>query len=219
MSKSTENPYLTAKEEWLERYGSYIKRAENWRLFAFGCLLITAISMTMNFVQATQSKVVPYTVEVDKHGQVLSVTRADEIGPVPKRIIQAEVANLIVNWRTVTADIGLQKKMVKRMSSFVTGAARGATKSWYEKNNPYQRGQKVLVEVDVKGIPLPVSSESWRIEWLETVRNHSGVAQSSTHYEATVKVRISPPETESQILRNPLGIYVTELSWAKLLEQ
>ncbi|WP_419783922.1 VirB8/TrbF family protein [Maridesulfovibrio sp.] len=219
MSKAIENPYLTAREEWLERYGSYIEGRNQWRLFAFCCLLVTAISISMNFIQVTQSKVVPYTVEVDKHGQILSVTRADEVGPAPKRIIQAEVANLIVNWRTVTADIGLQKKMVQRMSSFVLGAAQGAAKNWYENNNPYERSQKVLVEVDIKGIPLPVSSESWRVEWLETVRNHSGVAISSTHYEATVKVRISPPTTESQILRNPLGIYVTELSWAKLLEQ
>ncbi|WP_320008953.1 type IV secretion system protein [Maridesulfovibrio sp.] len=219
MPKNIDNPYISGREEWLERYGSYIEGRNQWRIFALCCLLVTAISMTMNFIQVTQSKVIPYTVEVDKHGQVLSVTRADEVGAVPKRIIQAEVANLIVNWRTVTADIGLQKKMVQRMSSFVLGAAQGAAKNWYESNNPYERGQKVLVEVDIKGIPLPVSSESWRVEWLETVRNHSGVTISSTNYEATVKVRLSPPTTESQILRNPLGIYVTELSWAKLLEQ
>ena len=219
MPKNIDNPYISGREEWLERYGSYIEGRNQWRIFALCCLFVTAISITMNFIQVTQSKVIPYTVEVDKHGQVLSVTRADEVGPVPKRIIQAEVANLIVNWRTVTADIGLQKKMVQRMSSFVLGAAQGAAKNWYESNNPYERGQKVLVEVDIKGIPLPVSSESWRVEWLETVRNHSGVTISSTNYEATVKVRLSPPTTESQILRNPLGIYVTELSWAKLLEQ
>lgn len=154
MSKSTENPYLTAKEEWLERYGSYIKRAENWRLFAFGCLLITAISMTMNFVQATQSKVVPYTVEVDKHGQVLSVTRADEIGPVPKRIIQAEVANLIVNWRTVTADIGLQKKMVKRMSSFVIAQPVVQPKVGTRKTTHISAARRFSLRLMLKGFPF-----------------------------------------------------------------
>jgi len=219
MSKSTENPYLSAREEWLERYGSYIEGRNQWRLAALICLLITGISISMNFVQATQNKVVPYVVEVNKLGHSVAVKRADQAEPVSSRIIQAEIANLIVNWRTVTADIGLQKKMVQRMSSFVIGAARGATRSWYEANNPYELGQKTLVEVDIKGIPLPVSSESWRIEWLETVRNHSGVAMSSTEYEATVKVRISTPTTDSQIIRNPAGVYITELSWAKLLEQ
>lgn len=214
-----ESPYTLAKEEWFERYGSYIKSRNQWRTAALIMVLIVALSMTANIIQAMQSKVVPYVVEVDKHGQSVAVKRADQAGPVSARIIQAEIANLIVNWRTVTADIGLQKKMVQRMSSFVIGAAQGAARSWYTTNNPYERGQKFLVEIDIKGIPLPVSSESWRIEWLETVRNHSGVAISSTKYEATLKVRISPPTTDSQIIRNPAGVYVTELSWAKLLEQ
>lgn len=219
MSKSQKSPYLAAKEEWFERYGSYIKSRNQWRNFALGLLAACLLSMGINLIQATKNKVVPYVVEVDKLGHSIAVKRADQVEPISARIIQAEVANLIVNWRTVTADIGLQKKMVKRMSSFVIGAARGATRSWYEANNPYERGQKVLVEIDIKGIPLPVSSESWRIEWLETERNHSGVAMSSTKYEATLKVRISPPTTDSQIIRNPAGVYVTELSWAKLLEQ
>lgn len=219
MSKSNESPYLAAKEEWFERYGSYITSRNQWRNFALGLLVTCLLSLSINAIQATQNKVVPYVVEVDKLGHSIAVKRADQAEPVSARIIQAEIANLIVNWRTVTADIGLQKRMIQRMSSFVIGAARGATRSWYETNNPYERGPKELVEVDIKGIPLPVSSESWRIEWLETVRNHSGVAMSSTKYEATVKVRISPPTTDSQIIRNPAGVYVTELSWAKLLEQ
>lgn len=219
MAKSNESPYIAAKEEWFERYGSYIKSRNQWRIAAMTMALTVCLSLGINIIQATQSKVVPYVVEVDKLGHSVAVNRADKAEPVSARIIQAEIANLIVNWRTVTADIGLQKKMVHRMSSFVIGAARGATRSWYEANNPYKRSQKVLVEVDIKGIPLPVSSKSWRIEWLETVRNHSGVAISSTKYEATVKVRISPPTTDSQIIRNPAGVYITELSWAKLLEQ
>ncbi|WP_031480020.1 type IV secretion system protein [Maridesulfovibrio frigidus] len=219
MSDKTMNPYLDARTEWLERYGSYIESRNQWRIASLIALLIAVLSISINIIQITQNKVIPYVVEVDKLGHSVAVKRADSTVNVSDRIIQAEIANLIVNWRSVTADLGLQKKMVTKMSSFVTGAARGATRSWYEANNPYERGQKVLVEVDIKGIPLPVSSESWRIEWLETIRNHSGVAMSSTKYEATLKVRISSPTTDSQIIRNPAGVYITELSWAKLLEQ
>ncbi len=219
MSGKNESPYLAAKEEWFERYGSYIKSRNQWRTAALALMAISMLSLTVNIIQITQNKVVPYVVEVDKLGHSVAVKRADAVGNVSDRMIQAEIANLIVNWRTVTADLGLQEKMVTKTSSFVTGAARGAIRTWYETNTPYERGRKVLVEVDIKGIPLPVSSESWRIEWLETVRNHSGVAMSSTKYEATLKVRISPPTTDSQIIRNPAGVYVTELSWAKLLEQ
>ena len=41
------SPYLDGREEWLERYGSYINRAAQWRMVAFLCLLITgAVSYT-----------------------------------------------------------------------------------------------------------------------------------------------------------------------------
>ncbi len=215
----TENPYLAARQEWLERYGSYIKSRANWRLTAFVSLGILAASVVGNVVQATQSKVVPYVVQVDRLGKALAVGRADRADAIPERIIQAEIANVIVNWRSVTADIGLQQKMVRSLSAHLTGAAKGMVKSWYETNSPYERAQKVLVDVVIKGIPLPVSQDSWRIEWRETVRNHSGVAIGTTAYEATLAVRIVPPKTDAQIMKNPAGVYVTSISAAKLLGQ
>ena len=47
------NPYLNGREEWLERYGSYISRAAQWRTVAFFCLLLTGISITGNVIQAS----------------------------------------------------------------------------------------------------------------------------------------------------------------------
>ena len=39
------NPYLNARQEWLERYGGYISRAAQWRTVAFFCLIITGIDV------------------------------------------------------------------------------------------------------------------------------------------------------------------------------
>lgn len=214
-----ENPYLAAREEWLERYGSYIKSRANWRLTAFVVMGILALSVVGNVVQAMQSKVVPYVVEVDRLGKSVAVGRADRADAIPERIIQAEIASFIVNWRSVTADIGLQQKMIRSLSAHLTGAAKGLIKDWYETNSPYERAQKVLVDVVIKGIPLPVSQNSWRIEWRETIRNHSGVAISTTAYEATLAIRVVPPNTDTQIMKNPAGVYVTSISAAKLLGQ
>ncbi|MDR0354540.1 MAG: hypothetical protein LBJ64_02220, partial [Deltaproteobacteria bacterium] len=40
MTEKTHNPYLAGREEWLERYGAYIKAAGQWRLIAVACLAI-----------------------------------------------------------------------------------------------------------------------------------------------------------------------------------
>lgn len=211
------SPYLKGREEWLERYGNYIKRARNWQVTTFLALCIAVLSITGNVIQATQYKVVPYVIEVDKIGNAVGVKPAAEASTVPKAVIQANIAECIVNWRTVTADLSLQERMIKKFSAFVTGSAKGTVGGWYQKNNPYDRSRDVLVDVRIKGIPLPVSKESWRIEWNETTRNHSGVALSSAAYEATVSIRQSAPTSEAQIMRNPGGVHITALSWSKLL--
>ena len=111
-----------------------------------------------------------------------------------------------------------QAKMVDRLSGFARGAAKGVLTEWFEKNNPVARARNGrLVSVNVKGVPLPVSPNSWRIEWQETVRNHVGITVDTQQYEATMTVIIQPPRTDAEILRNPGGVYITELSFGTVL--
>lgn len=210
---SSDNPYLNAKEEWLERYGTYIKQAQNWRIFALFTLLLTLFSLGGNIMQAMQIKVVPYIVEVDKLGRFSVVNRAEDIQTTPERLIQSVISSVIIDWRTVTADIELQKSMVKRLSYFSTGSAKGVLKDWYSQNNPYERAKEnKLIHIELKSLPLKLSENSYRIEWIETVRNHSGVILASNRYEATATIQIKAPTNEQTLLYNPAGVYITSLS-------
>ncbi|MDR0549487.1 MAG: type IV secretion system protein [Deltaproteobacteria bacterium] len=216
----TNNPYLDGHAEWQEMFGSYVHQAFVWRIIAILCLIITIISVYGNLYQAKQNKVVPYVVEIDKLGNAAAVKRADIAAPIPTTLIQSELAEIIVNWRTVTADLDLQRRMVDRLSNFVTGAAQGFITEWYENNNPYKVAKEnKLVQIEIKGLPLPVSNESWRVEWTETVRNHVGTFMSSTVYEATLRIKLVPPTVDAQIMANPGGVWVTELSYARVLNQ
>jgi len=210
--------YVRGREEWLERYGSYIQRSRQWRLTALVCLGITAMSVTGNVIQTTQFKVVPYVVEVDQLGRIAAVERASVASPTPTRVVQAELANFVTNWRTVTADLDLQKRFLDRLSYSVTGAAKGQMRQWYEANNPYERAKDKLVQINIKSLPSQVSADSWRVEWTETVRNHSGVQMSSEGYQATLSIQIQPPTTDAQILKNPGGVCVTGMSSSSVME-
>jgi len=220
MSQKNEltNPYFQAREEYFDSIGYPLQAAAHWRMAAFISLLLLTMSLAGNIIQAHKEKVVPYVVAVDKIGAALAVQRADLASPTPVSVIQAELANLVVNWRTVTADLDLQSRMVDRLSYFARGSGKGLLTKWFEKNNPVVRARNGrLVSVNVKGIPLPVSQNSWRLEWLETVRNHVGVTMEETQYEATLSVVIQPPRTDTEILKNLGGVYVTELSFGTVL--
>ncbi|MDR3363000.1 MAG: type IV secretion system protein [Desulfovibrio sp.] len=214
------SPYLNAKQEWLEQFGSIAKNARLWRLFALLLVLVLLVSITGNILQSQQNKIVPYIVAVDKvSGKAVAVSRAETASTTPRSVIQSELADLIKNWRTVTPDRELQQAMISRLAAFLTGAAKGTVKTWLEENNPYVRGEKTIVSVDIRGLPHPVSADSWRVEWTDTVRNHAGITQSVTAYEATLSVAISPPKTDAQIIANPGGVFVTTISFSKLLGQ
>ena len=83
---------------------------------------------------------------------------------------------------------------------------------------PYEIAKKgQLIHIEVKGLPLPVSADSYRVEWTETTRSHAGVELDKHVYEATVTVQVNPPTSDAVIVKNPGGVYITSLSVGKLL--
>lgn len=212
-----DSPFLQAKDEWFERYGSYIAMASFWRVFTLLCVISLIGSLFLNYSQMNQNKIIPYIVEVDKLGNASAITPLITTGEVPQRLIQAEIVNAITNWRTVTADLELQKRLVSKLTAFLGGSARGVIREWYDVNLPFDRAKEILVSIDVSGLPLPVSSDSWRVAWIETVRNHMGNTIETVTYEATVSIIVVPPKNEQEIINNPGGIILTNISYGKIL--
>ena len=176
------------------------------------------LSGTGNIIQAQKATVVPYFVSVDSLGRA-AVTRIENPGAPPRALVQAELGNVVINWRTVTADADLQQRMVQRLSMFTAGAARGVIQNYFQENNPYRlAADGKLVSVSLTGVPLPVSQDSWRVEWTETMRDHAGTELERRRWQATMRLRFQPPSTDAQIMVNPGGIYVTELNFSAMLE-
>ena len=215
---SDNNPYLNAREEWMERYGSYISRAAQWRKIAVLALIIAVLSLAGNIIQLTQTKVVRYFVAVDELGKTVAEKIQGQGGSTPEKVIQAAVAQAIVDWRTVTVDTELQKRMINNLTMHTAGATRGMLKQWYEQNSPYDVAKSGrLVHVEVKGIPLPVTKGSYRVEWNEIVRNLQGIELGRENFEAIATVELLPPVKEEILLANPGGVYITNLSTAKVI--
>ena len=215
--ESVTNPYLNAREEWLERYGSYISRAAQWRLTALLALTAAVLSLAGNVYQITQNKIDRYFITVDELGKTVA-EKMKGSGTTPEKVVQATVAQAIIDWRTVTVDKQLQKQMIDRLNLHVAGTTRGMLKEWYEQNSPYEVAKNGrLVNVEVRGIPLPVSKDSYRVEWTEIVRSLQGIELARQQYEAIATIQIVPPQTEEVLLQNPGGVYITNLSTAKRL--
>ena len=209
-----DSPYLSARREWNERYGDYIAHARNWRWAAFGALAVSLVLAVGVAWQAAQSKVVPYVVEVDKLGDAVAVARADRAAPTDLRVITAQLAAWIVDVRSVSSDPLAQKSALARSYALTAATATIFLNDYYRQHSPFGQPRTVAVSVDAV---LPISKQTYQIQWSEDARDLQGRELATTHWIASVTVAFDPPTDERGILSNPLGLYITGISWTQRL--
>src|ERR1700722_17077492 len=163
-----ESPYLNAQNAWLERYGSFIQQAYNWRLLA----MLEAVAIIIGVFG--QSNFIPYIVDVNQEGLPINVHIADQAGPVDQRVVHAELANWVSNARSVVTDRIVEKQQIDGMFDMVqnNSAASGFLNSYYPVagHSPFQRATSLTDAIQVTAI-LPVSNQTYVVQWTETIRD------------------------------------------------
>ncbi|MDP1372068.1 VirB8/TrbF family protein [Acinetobacter lwoffii] len=90
-SSINSNPYVNGRREWMERYGSYIKERNRWRLISLITSCIALVAVFGVIYIGSQSKYVPYVVQVDRLGSTVGTQRADIAMKPDSRIIKAQI--------------------------------------------------------------------------------------------------------------------------------
>jgi type IV secretion system protein VirB5 len=212
------NPYLDSKREWVERYGDYIVQARNWRLATLSISIIAFIMALGLSISVTQNKIVPYIIEVDKLGKVAAVAPAIEYKQPDIRMIKSELAAFIEDVRSVSADNIVQKKALERIYAYLPKGSSASTyvQEYINAHNPFTVAQTSTKAVTINSV-LQLSEKSWQIEWQEIARDLQGNLISNTKWKAALLVEFNPPTKEEAILANPLGLFITQLSWTQQL--
>ncbi|WP_442765297.1 VirB8/TrbF family protein [Sulfurospirillum cavolei] len=213
-----DNPYLNAKAEWLERYGDYISQKRNWQIIASLCLCITLISVLYLGYMGTQNKLIPYIIEVDKLGNTAKIGIVENSNLKNQNVVKYSLNTFIYSWRTIWGNAETQRKFILDAYTYLKpqSTAFFQTNDYYKSNNPFERGTKEKVDVKIKSI-VPQNINTWQVEWEETSKNLLGEKLTITNYKGLFQIEQIIPTTEEQIRKNPLGIFVTDLNYAKIL--
>jgi type IV secretion system protein TrbF len=206
--------YLAARREWNERYGSYIAQARTWRLTAFLSLGIAAVAVVGVVWIGAQNHVVPYVVETNKLGDALAIERADVAAPIDSRLIRSQLAKWINDVRSVYTDVSAQRHLIDEAYAMVdqNAAAAEQLNGWFREHSPFTEAQTEIVSVQVQSV-LPLSANTWRVEWQEVARSRDGSKVSSAQWQAVITIAIKPPTTDADILINPTGLLVKSFNW------
>ncbi|MBK8359280.1 MAG: conjugal transfer protein TrbF [Comamonadaceae bacterium] len=224
-SSGLENPYLSARRTWNEHVGSVVSSRQTWQVVGILSLLIALAGVGGVIHIGSQSKFIPYVVQVDKMGQTIAagpVTAADKADP---RIVHATVADFITSARMVTPDVALQRKAVFKVYSVLSpnDPATAKTNEWLNGNadaSPFKRAAKEMVNIEITSV-IPQSPDTWQVDWTETTRDRQGALKGQpVPMRALVTVYTAEPTsqtTDEQLRNNPMGIYVRDYSWSRLL--
>ncbi|MGL5292119.1 MAG: conjugal transfer protein TrbF [Vibrionaceae bacterium] len=219
-----ENPYLTARRSWNDHVGSVVSSRQSWQIVGLLSLMIALASVGGVIYIGSQSKFIPYVVEVDKLGAAQTMGLIPASNNADPRVLGATVAKFIENARLVSPDVALQRKAIFSLYAHLSldDPATVKMNEWlngHSDASPFKRAAKEMVSIEITSV-LPQTPMTWQVDWTETTRDRQGALtdppQQMRALLTLYTADFSTQTTEEQIRNNPLGIYIRDYSWSRL---
>jgi type IV secretion system protein VirB5 len=212
-----ETPYQKAAQLWDERIGSARVQAKNWRLMAFGSLILSAGLAGGLLWQSARGTVVPWVVQVDKLGEAQAVAPAVADYQPNDAQIAWYLARFIEQVRSIPADPIIVRQNWLRAYDFTTTAGAAALNDYARADDPFAKVGRQQIAVEVSSV-IRASPASFRVAWVQR-RYQDGALAATERWTAILSVVLQSPHDADRLRKNPLGIYVTAINWSKELGQ
>lgn len=206
-------PYQRAAQVWDERIGSARVQARNWRLMAFGGLILSSSLSGGLLWQSMQSRVVPYVVEVDQLGEARAVAPVDaEFRPTDPQIAW-HLGRFITNVRSVSLDPVLMRQNWLSAYDFATDRGARFLNEHARSANPFGELGSRTISVQVTSV-VRASDRSFQVKWIET-EHERGELVGTSRWTAILSITVKPPKSADTLRKNPLGLYVDAIDWSR----
>lgn len=222
MSKTTSSlpsNVIAARHEFETVFGNLARGKRNWQIMAFGAMALLGVREVAYQRYAAGSKITPYVVEIDQFGRAQSFGPVEPLKSTDRRVIIAELASFIRNLRTVVPDLVAQAELSRRAYAFATPAAASFLNSYFStsNNDPRVIGKTTARSVEIQSVLQVPGTDTWKISWLEMERSLTGTSsEQSSSWEAYIATTLIPPTSTETIEMNPLGLYITSITWTRI---
>ena len=209
-------PYQRAAQAWDERIGTARVQARNWRLMALGGLFLSGSLAAGLLWQSLQSRITPYVVEVDRLGEARAVSEAEKSFQPTDPQIAWHLAEFISNVRSVSLDPVVMRHGWLSAYDFVTDRGAHFLGDYAREANPFANVGERTVSVQVTSV-VRASDRSFQVKWIETSFDRGSLV-GTAHWTAILTIVARPPSSAETLRKNPLGIYVDAIDWAREIE-
>ena len=210
-----ETPYQKAAQIWDDRIGSTRVQAKNWRLAAFGSLLLAGCFAGALVWQSARGTIVPWVVQVDQLGQAQAVEPAvADYRPTDPQVA-FHLGRFIEQVRSIPADPIIVRQNWLRAYDFTTTRGAVTLNEYARANDPFSRVGQVQISVEVSSV-IRASPSSFRVAWTER-RYQDGSLAATERWTAILTVAVQPPRDAERLRKNPLGIFVDAINWSREL--
>jgi type IV secretion system protein VirB5 len=204
-------PYQRAGQVWDERMGLSLAHARNWRRMAFANLAVAGFLGAGWWMQAQQAVVKPFVVEVSQWGQTERITALDGRYEPTQAQIGHALATWIRNVRAKSVDPIVIRQNWLAAYDYVTPKTASLLNSWAQVHDPFADVGREAVNVEVLNV-VRRSDRTYDLQWRET-RFVNDQQAGQERWRALITLKLQPPRTEAELLKNPLGIRIEDVSW------
>lgn len=204
-------PYQRAAQVWDERMGLSIAHARNWRRLAFANLALAAFLGGGWWMQSRQAVVKPFVVQVSDWGETQRITAiGGRYEPT-----EAQVGHALSEWVRKVRSKSMDPIVIRQnwLSAYdlVTPKAASFLNAYAQAHDPFAEAGREAVNVEVLNV-VRRTERTYDLQWRET-RFVNGQQAGQERWRALITTKLQPPKTEAELMKNPLGIRIEDVSW------
>lgn len=204
-------PYQRAGQIWDDRMGLSLAHARNWRRIALANLALAAFLGAGWLVQADRAVVKPFVVEVSDWGETQRITAiGGRYEPT-----EAQVGHALSTWirdvRSKSIDPIVIRQNWLRAYDLLSPRAASFLNAWAASHDPFAEVGREAVNVEVLNV-VRRTERTYDLQWRET-RFVNGQQAGAERWRALITIGRQPPRTEAELMKNPLGLKIEDISW------
>ena len=210
-----ETPYQRARQEFDDFIGSARVQAANWRLFSMCLLGLLLVAILGIIYFATRSTVVPYIVEVNEHGAVNLVGKAEKLYRPGDAATEFFLGQFVSQIRSIPTDAIIMRNNYLGAYNFLTPKGANTLNAYAKEWDPFKQLGKKAVAVEVSSA-VKMSDNSFQLNWTEQEFSSNGTPTPRQSYTGIFNVVFKTPKDEKLLRVNPLGIFIEFFNISKV---